>query len=126
MVALLSERYFHFGVAAWSGRVHDSGDAIKMQSYARPPRRTRQNYDGNLPAREVLLVSDSLVRGEQEINRRFLCHLQQSAVSKPVPTFCFGRDDGVAGKRTGKAPWRSVVKENEHRRARMPAQVLTP
>jgi hypothetical protein len=32
----------------------------------------------------------------------------------------------VAGKRTGKVPWRSVVKENEHRRARRPAPGPTP
>jgi hypothetical protein len=32
----------------------------------------------------------------------------------------------VVGKRTGKAPRRSVVKENEHRLGRMPLLELTP
>ena len=35
-------------------------------------------------------------------------------------------DDCVAAKRAGYALWRSVVKENEHRRALRSAPVLTP
>ena len=34
-----------------------------------------------------------------------------------------GFDDRMAGERTGKALWRSVVKEDEHRQARVPGPV---
>ena len=119
-------RDVHFGIAARCGRVHHRGYALKVQSYARPFRRTRQNYDGNLPAFKVLLVANSLVRSEQKINCRCLGRLQQIAVVQPVPSPCLRGDDGVAGKRTGKAPWRSVVKEDEHRRGRRCGPGPTP
>jgi hypothetical protein len=34
-----------------------------------------------------------------------------------------GLDDRMAGERTGKALWRSVVKEDEHRQTRGPVAV---
>lgn len=71
---------------------------------------------------KVLLVANPLVCGEQEVKAGFLCRLQQRAIGKPVPTSFFSRNDGVVWKRTGKAPRRSVVKENEHRQARVPVQ----
>jgi hypothetical protein len=67
---------------------------------------------------KFLLVADTLVCREQEIYRCFLGGLQQSTVGQPVPTFRLGGDDGVRAERKGNALGRSVVKENEHRRAR--------
>jgi hypothetical protein len=97
----LLEGDVHFGIAARCGRVHHRGYAFQVQSHAGPFRRTGQDYEGNLPAREVLLVANPLIRSEQEINPRCLGRFQQSAIAQPVPTPCLRRDDGVAGKRTG-------------------------
>jgi hypothetical protein len=113
-------------MAAGRCRVHHGGDTFQMHLHARPLRRTRQNNDGNLPARKILLVANSPVRSERKIDRRCLGHVQQGAIVQPVPTSCLSGDDGVAGKRDGKAPRCSVVKENEHRRAWVPAPAPIP
>ncbi len=59
---------FNLGVAARRGGVDRSHDVFKMQSDTRPFCRARQNNDGNAPARKILLVPNSLVRGEQKFN----------------------------------------------------------
>lgn len=123
----LLERDVHFGVAAGCGGVHARGDAFKMQLHERPSGRPGQNDKGDLAARQILLVADSLIRGEQEINGRILGYVQQIAVGQPIPTSGSGRDYRVAAKSSCNAPRRSVVKQNEHRPARKlpPAPTLS-
>ena len=79
-----------------------------MQSDTRPLRGAGQDNEGDCSSGKVLLVADSSVGREQQVNRGFLCGSQQRAVVQLVPSSGVGGDDRVPGKRTGKAlgvPW---------------------
>jgi len=84
----------------------------------RPFRGAGQNNNGYSSPGKVLLIADSSVGRQEEIECRFLGGIQQRAVVELVPTSGLGCDDRVAGKGAGEALWRSVVKEDEHRPAR--------
>ena len=119
--ASLAERNINFGVAAGYGGVHHAGDALKVQSDARPFRRASQNDKRDFSLGEVLLIAHSPVGREQKINSRFLCGIKQRAIGEPIPSSGLRRNNSMAKKRRDEALGRSVVKENEHQWARMAA-----
>jgi hypothetical protein len=98
----------------------------KVQSDPRPFGRAGQNHDGDFSSGKVLLISDPSIGRDQYINSCLFSCVEQCAVVELVPSSGLGCDDRVAGKPRGKALWRSVVKENEHRPGRRVAPVLKP
>src|SRR5205814_4667993 len=85
-----------------------------------------QDDEGDSSAGKILLVADSSVGRQQQVDRRFLRGIQQGTVVERVPSSGLGCDDRVARKRTGQALWYSVVKEDEHRPAQEVAPALKP
>ena len=70
-----------------------------VQLNARPFGRAGQDNDRNFTACEVLLITDSLICREQEIDDRCFRGIQKITVVQLVPAPCFGGDDSVVGQR---------------------------
>ena len=75
-----SKQNIHFGVTAGHCDLDDGNDVIQVQFDSCPLGSARQDNQGDPPVLQVLLVADSVVRGEQEIKACFLCRFQQRAV----------------------------------------------
>jgi hypothetical protein len=67
----LLERYIHFGITAGRCVSYYERDPVQVQPH-NPPRRVSKHNNGYFSARQVLLVSDSFIRGEQEVKTRLL------------------------------------------------------
>ncbi len=74
----------NLGIATGSGGVDRGGHPVTVQAQHRPSRRA-QNDKGNLPAREILLVADILVGGQQHLKPGVFRRSEQLAVTEPVP-----------------------------------------
>ena len=72
---------FHFRVAAGLGCVHAGRNAVKMQFHSCPLGSAGQYDYGNFSVSQVLLVTDSIVGREQEIEARLFSRFQQRAVA---------------------------------------------
>jgi hypothetical protein len=58
----------HFGIATGCRRIHSNANAVQILADARPSRRARQYHESDSPAGEILLVTNPLVGGEQDIH----------------------------------------------------------
>ncbi len=70
---LRRERHIDFGVAAGSRGRDGSGNAIRMLAQQRPPRAACDNYERDSACAQVLLVADTAVGGEQEVEAGLFC-----------------------------------------------------
>ena len=92
-----------FRVAAGRGCIHRCDDVPDMQPQNRPSRVT-DNNDGNLPAGQVLLMPNVLVRGDQEFKTGRFSRGEQVAVAECVPPFGCRLANRMALERIGAVP----------------------
>jgi hypothetical protein len=72
--------------------------------------------DGNLPSRKVLLVTDILIRGDEQIELR-LRLLDQFSILEAAPTSPLSCSALVSVKQLVQWPWDALVQENLHAEA---------
>ena len=68
---LLSERDFHFGIAAWRGRVQSSNNPVNVAAQDGPLGVSKDD-DGNFPGRQVLLMPHVFVGSHKYFEGRGL------------------------------------------------------
>jgi hypothetical protein len=69
-----------------------------------------ENHEDDFPSLQVLLVTDVLVSGQQDLEARCLRNRYQFAVKKPVPSALEGFDHYMAFERMPEGGWNAVVK----------------
>ncbi len=107
------KRYVHQGVTAGRGLFHRQRNPAKVQTH-NPPLRVTEHHDRYFPALQILLVPDTFVGGEQNVEPRGLRRFQQVAIRHSIPPAISGLYDLVARERLGNAAWGAMVKENAH------------
>jgi hypothetical protein len=113
---LAVEGNLDLGVTARGRGSNGGSNAVGMLPDAGPPGATRQNDEGDAAHSQVLLVADSTVGRDQQLEPRLLGGGQERAIAECVPALCLRRVDRVAGQRADQPLRRAVVKEDEHRR----------
>jgi hypothetical protein len=79
-----------------------------------PPGRISQNDNGDLAVGQILLIPNSLVPCEQEVESSCLRQFEQIPIGNPVPTAIPRLRHFMRRKRTGYAAGSSMVKKNAH------------
>src|ERR1035437_6805264 len=102
----LLERYLHLGITARCCLVHGQGNAVKIQPH-NPPCRVAEYDNGNLSARQILLIADSFVGCEEKVEPFALSYSEQIAVRDRVPSAFSRLRDLVQRERPGDAAWRA-------------------
>src|SRR5580700_5083853 len=84
----------NFGVAARLCTLDGIHYSLYVQAEHRPLRVT-QDDDRDPASRQVLLIADILVRGEEHLKRGLFCGLQECAVAQRIPPEILGFSDRV-------------------------------
>ena len=77
----------------------------------------RKNQDGELPATEILLMLQVLVRCDQRLKTVRLRHANEFTILQIVPALLERGYDGMPGQRVSKWGGRSLVEEDFHPRS---------
>src|SRR5258708_29109413 len=79
-----------------------------------PPGGVSKQDNANLPRRKILLISNVLVRRQEEIKSFSLSGRKQFAIREFLPAAFDRLCDFVPGKRSGNSARRAVIKEDAH------------
>src|SRR5690349_16530434 len=104
----------HLGIAPRRRCIHCSQNLLEAQSNPRPFGAASQYDDGYPALRQILLVTNTTISRDEQLEARSLCGRKECSVGQPIPVARLSRDDSVKCEGAYQTDRYAVVKQNPH------------